>query len=193
MTEVDLHETLNGYRGAIGKLVFRRFKGRIIVSRKGTISKPPSEAQKVRRAHFKEAVAFGKSAMTDPVLSAFYGPLAKQKETSIYALAHQDFLKAPTIRPLDLSGYKGQVGDVIEIWANDNVGVADLNVTIVAQDGTLIESGKAVEMGDESGRWNYVATKPVSRGADVFIEVKAVDHAGNEAQLAENATVGAGE
>ncbi len=29
MTDVDLHETLNGYRGAIGKLVFRRFRGRI--------------------------------------------------------------------------------------------------------------------------------------------------------------------
>jgi hypothetical protein len=190
MTDVDLHETLNGYRGAIGKLVFRRFKGRIIVSRKGTISKPPTEAQKAQRAHFKQAVAFGKAAMTDPVLSAFYGPLARQKETSIYALAQQDFLKGPTIEPLDLSGYKGQVGDVIEIRAIDNVCLADLNVKIVAQDGTPIENGKAVETGDRSGRWNYILTKPVSLGTDIFIEVKAVDHAGNEAQITENPTVG---
>ena len=157
MTDVDLNETLNGYRGAIGKLVFWRFRDRTVVSRKGMISKPPTEAQKAQRSHFREAVTLGKSAMTDPVLNAFYGPLARQKETSIYALAHQDFLKGPTLEPLDLSGYKGQVGDVIEIRASDNVCVADLNVKIVAQDDTPIESGQAVEMGGRSGRWNTLS------------------------------------
>ncbi len=143
----------------------------------------------MRRAHFKEAVAFGKAAKADPVLSAFYGPLARQKHTSIYALAHQDFLKGPRLEPLHLSGYKGQVGDVIETRASDNVAVADVSVRIVAQDGTPIESGWAVEIGNGSGRWNYVATKPVPQGTDVFVEVKAVDHAGNEEQLTENRTV----
>ena len=61
---------------------------------------------------------------------------------------------------------------------------------IIAQDGTPIESGKALEEGARSGKWIYTATKQVALGSDVFIEVKGVDHAGNETKLTENPTVG---
>jgi hypothetical protein len=71
--------------------------------------------------------------------------------------------------------------------------LADLNVEIVAQDGTHIESGKAVEQGVRSGKWIYTATAQVNIGTDVFIEAKGVDHAGNETQITENPIVGADE
>jgi len=56
--------------------------------------------------------------------------------------------------------------------------------------GAPIESGKAVETGVRSGTWTYMVTQPIALGTHVFIEVKGVDHAGNEAQLSENSTVG---
>jgi hypothetical protein len=101
-----------------------------------------------------------------------------------------DYLKKPALKPLDLSTYRGHIGDVIEIRATDDLGLADLNVKIVAQDGTPIESGQAVEEGVSSGKWIYTATQPVALGSDVFIEVKGCDHAGNKVQLTENPTVG---
>ena len=59
----------------------------------------------------------------------------------------------------------------------------------VPQDGTPIESGQAVEEEFRSGKWTYTATRQVGLGTDVFIEVKGVDHAGNQAQLTENLIV----
>lgn len=189
MSDVELNETINGYRGAIGKLIFKKYRGRIIICRKGVITKPPTEAQLASRADFKEASEFAKSVKANPALLAFYEPIARQRELTVRVVAMGDYLKKPAIRPLDLSTYKGQIGDVIEIRATDDLGLAELNVSIVAQDGTPIESGRAVEEGERSGKWLYTATKPVAIGSDVFIEVKSCDHAGNKAQITENLTV----
>jgi len=193
MSDVELNETINGYRGSIGKLVFKKYKGRTIVSRKAKSSKPPTEKQLAQRAEFAQAAAFATTVEADPALLAFYAPIAKQRDLTIRAVAMGDYLKKPTIKPLDLSTYKGRIGDVIEIRTVDDLGLADLNVEIVAQDGTHIESGKAVEKGDGSGKWLYTATKAVPLGSDVFIGVKGCDHAGNKAQITENPTVGADE
>lgn len=189
MSDVELNETINGYRGAIGKLIFKKYRGRIIICRKGVITKPPTEAQLASRADFTEASEFAKSVKANPALLAFYEPIARQRELTVRVVAMGDYLKKPAIKPLDLSTYKGQIGDVIEIRATDDLGLAELNVSIVAQDGTPIESGRAVEEGERSGKWLYTATKSVAIGSDVFIEVKSCDHAGNKAQITENLTV----
>jgi hypothetical protein len=157
MTEVNLNETVNGYSGAIGRLVFRKYRGRTIVGRKPVSNKPPTEGQLAQREEFKEAVAFAKFAMADPALHEFYEPLALQRDITIYALAVGDYLKKPSIKPLDLSNYKGNIGDPIKIRAIDDIGLADVDVNLVAQDGTPIERGKAVETGVGSGKWNYQA------------------------------------
>jgi hypothetical protein len=190
MSDVELNETINGYRGSIGKLVFKKYKGRTIVGRKVLSSKPPTEAQVNHRADFKAASDFAKTVKANPDLLAFYEPIAKQRDVTVRVVAMGDYMKKPAIKPLDLSTYKGRIGDVIEIRATDDLGLADLNVKIVAQDGTPIESGQAVEEGVSSGKWLYTATKPVAMGSDVFIEVKGCDHAGNKAQITENPTVG---
>ena len=190
MSEVDLNETVNGYRGSIGRLVFKRYKGRTIVGRKPRVDKPPTAAQIAHRERFKEAAAFGKSVAADPALLEFYTPIALERNISVHALAMGDFMKLPSIKPLRLSKYKGQIGDVIEIRAVDDIGLADLNVEICAQDGTLIERGKAVEIGEGSGKWIYTATAQVALGSGIFVEVEGVDHAGNEVKRTENPTVG---
>jgi len=52
MTEVNLNETVNGYRGSIGRLVFKRYKGRTIVGRKPINTKPPTEKQLAHQQRF---------------------------------------------------------------------------------------------------------------------------------------------
>jgi hypothetical protein len=190
MTEVNLNETIDGYRGAIGSLVFKKYKGRIIICRKPKFTKPPSPLLVAERAHFSEAVAYAQSVKADPVARAFYEPIAKERDTCVYCLAISDFRSLPSFKPLDLSEYEGKVGDKITIRAVDVIGLAQVDVNILLQDGTPIESGKAVETGVRSGRWTYTAIRQVVAGTDVFIEVKGVDHAGNQAQLTENLIVG---
>jgi hypothetical protein len=191
MTEVNLNPTVDGYRGSIGRLVFKRYKGRTIVAKKPVRTTGPSESELAQQERFREAVAYAKSVLADEGARAFYEPIAVQRDLSVYSLALGDYLKVPTIKPLDLTNYHGKVGDTIVIRATDDIGLADLDVEISAQSGTLIERGKAVEIGAGSGKWVYTATVQVSPGSDVFIEVNGVDHAGNKAFLTENPTVGA--
>ena len=152
MSDVELNETINGYRGAIGKLVFKKYKGRTMVCRKGVSNKPPTEGQLAQREDFADAAAFAKSVKANPALLAFYEPIAEQRDLTIRGVAMGDYLKKPTIKPLDLDNYKGHIGDVIKIRAIDDIGLAELNVNITAQDGTPIESGPAMEEGERSGK-----------------------------------------
>jgi hypothetical protein len=190
MKDVELNPTVERYRGSIGRLVFKKYRGKTIVAKKPVRTKAPGEAELARRERFKEGVAYAKGVLADPVASAFYEPIAERQELSVYVVAMRDFLKRPKIKPLYLSKYKGQIGNVIEIRATDDIGLADLDVNIVAQDGSPIERGKAVETATGSGKWIYTATASVAYGSDVFIEVLGVDHAGNETKLTENPTVG---
>lgn len=190
MTEVNLNETVNGYSGAIGRLVFRQYRGRTIVGRKPVVTKEPTAGQLAQRERFKEAAAFGKLAQADPELRAFYEPIARERGTSIYTVAVGDFLKMPSLKALDLSKYQGQVGDTILIRAVDDIGLASMEVKIFAQEGALIEQGSAVETGAGSGYWVYTATAPVALGSGIFIDVVGVDHARNEVKRSENPTVG---
>jgi hypothetical protein len=190
MTEVNLNETVNGYRGSIGRLVFKKYKGRTIVSRKPVLTKEPTEGQIAHRERFKEATSFAKYAMADPLLRAFYEPIARERDMTVYTLAVADFLHEPEFKPLDLSKYQGKIGDTIVIQAMDDLGMAEVNVMISSDTGALIESGKAVEIGARSGKWVYIATAPVASGSNVFIEVTGTDHANNPAKITESPTVG---
>ena len=190
MPKTTLNPTIDDYRGSFGKLVFKRYKGRTIVAKKPVVTAEPSQAQIDQRNRFKEAAAFGKFAQDDPQLQAYYGPMALSRDLTLYTVAVQDYLTKPKIKPLYLADYKGQVGDPIEIHATDSVGIVDLQVTIDSNDGTLIESGSAVESAPGTGKWTYTATVPVPLGADIFIEVVARDRAGNRAKLTESPRVG---
>jgi hypothetical protein len=96
----------------------------------------------------------------------------------------------PSFKPLDLSGYQGQVGNLIQIHAVDDIGLADVEVILTILDGTQIEKGKAIESGVGTSLWNYVATAPVALNSDIFIKVVGYDHAGTKAQITENPIVG---
>jgi hypothetical protein len=154
---------------------------------------PLSEAQAHQQERFGEAAAYAKSALADPAKREFYETVAKEKDIPAFPLAVADYLNVSSFKPLDLSQYKGRVGDPILIRAVDDLGLVSVEVAIDAIDGTDIEKGMAVETGVRSGYWVYTATVPLALGTDIFIEVVGVDHTGKKAKMTENPIVGADE
>jgi hypothetical protein len=192
MTKVYLQPGLLGLSGGMKGWVYSIRNGKTFVGSKQVFdtNREPTEAEVDWQKHFKKANSHAQALLADPATREFYEAMAKERGTPIFALAMGDVLNEPSILPLELSNYQGRIGDNILIEAEDDLGLADISVSIVAQDGTPIESGKAVEKGVRSGEWIYTATKPVAIGTDVFIEVKGVDHAGNKTQISENPRVG---
>jgi hypothetical protein len=192
MTKVRFHGPIAGFSGAMGDIVFadNEEQDRTVAYMKKR--RHLSEAQARHQQRFKEAAAYAKAALAKPESLAFYEPIAKERRWSPQSVAIADFLnELPDIQPLDLTAYRGQLGDPIGIRTVDDVGVVDVEVTLTANDGTRIERGKAVETAARSGYWTYTATAPVASGSDIFVEVVAMDHAGNKGQMIESPRVGA--
>ena len=169
MTKVRFHGPIAGFSGAMDEMVFAdtKKKNRTVAYMKKNYA--PTEAQLNHRAHFKNAVLRAQAALADPATYAFYAAIAEGKDSTAHIVALTDFLVAPTIKPLNLSEYKGRVGDIITIRATDDIGLADMDVALIANDGTRIEQGKAIEDGPRSGTWIYTATRSVPLGSDIFI------------------------
>ena len=190
MTKVRFEGPIAGFSGAMGKMVFADQKktGKTLAYMKS--QKDPTEARIEQQARFMEAAARVDVALEDPATRAFYERIAKQRNQITRNVAIGEFLCIPSFKPLGLSSYKGQIGNIIVIRAKDSIGLVEVNVVIHSQDGTLIEQGKAVEDGFRSGYWEYTATAPVALGSGVFIEVTGFNHAGTTAKITENPTVG---
>ena len=187
MTEVNLNPTVEGYRGSIGRLVFKKYKGRTIVSRKPVVTSDPTAGQLAQRERFKEAVEFAKLVLSDPALLAYYKPIAEQRDLTVYALAVADFLRKPSVKDVDFSGYHGTGDDAILITTRDDVGVVRVDVSISLAGGTELESGSALETG--AGRWSYPSSVAVAAGSQVTVKVNVFDRPGNTAEWTDDVIV----
>jgi hypothetical protein len=91
----------------------------------------------------------------------------------------EDFMSPPEVKNIEDRNYKGAVGDKIVIRAIDDFRVTELRVEIHAADGTLLESGNAVQ--NINGiDWTYTATQASPAPAGSKIKAIATDVAGNE-------------
>ena len=190
MTKVRFEGPIGGFSGSMGKMVFadQMKNGKTIAYMKS--QKAPTEAKLERKACFLEAAKWADEALKDPEVYAFYEQFAKEQGRKTRNVAMGEYLCKPSFKPLDLSEYKGQIGNLIGIRVKDMIGMAEVNVEIRAQDGTLIEEGKAVQRDFRPLEWNYTATKQVALGSDVFIKIVGFNHVGTKAQSTENPTVG---
>ncbi len=187
-----LQPSLRGLSGKMGDWVYRYSKDRekTFIGEKPVRTREFSEAQMAVNERLSEAQQFIDEAMADPALRAFYEMLAEERDSQPRNMAMSDFFNQPYFKPLDLSNYAGQVGDPIVIRVMKENGLVSLNVAIDRQDGTDVEKGAAVELGDRTGKWIYTATQPVAKGTDIFIEVVATDYTGKKITMTENPTVG---
>ena len=173
------HNVVHGLSGKVGDLLlFIQRHGKTVVSKIPQRSTPPSERQLEQRRRFQQAVFYGKAAIESPETAALYKAAAK-KGKSPFNVAVADFLNAPDIVHVDLSGYAGNAGDTILVDATDDFAVDSVSVKIVNANGP-VEEGEAVR--EVGYRWIYTATQENGDTATSRITVTASDLPGNVAE-----------
>lgn len=179
MAKIKLNPVLERVRGKIGDLVFRRYEDETILARKpDNTDQPQTAAQAAQRERFQLAARYAKAVFADPVQKAVYVEAAKAKGVPPFSLPIADYFNAPEIEGVDLSGYAGQIGDVIAIRAHDDFEVVGVEVIIRNTQGEVVERGAAGRQGGDL--WHYAATVQTA-GQPVAIEVTATDRPGHKA------------
>jgi len=167
MAKITTNELIKELRGAIGGMVFRQMpNGSIVVSRAPHYGKRRkySKGQKDHQSRFKEAVMYARyGAKVHPI----YAELAKGTVKSAYNIALSDWFNPPVIHEAQ------QRDERILVEASDNVMVTKVVITILDEEGKIVEKGEGVRQ--EGDWWEYV---PSTVGKTVTAE--AWDLAGNK-------------
>ena len=165
----------HGLSDKIGDLlVFSQRAGKTVVGKVSRKSNKVSELQMEQRKKFQMAVFYGKSPENQEV----YKEKAVKKGRTPFHVAVADFLKAPDIENVDISGYTGQLGDTVRIRVTDDFAVKSVIVRITNSDGSPVEEGDALpdSMGYE---WTFTATQSNDNLEGDKIEVFVSDIPGN--------------
>ena len=94
--KVKLNPMFEQVSGQLGEMVFRELRGETVASRKPTLSGEPTVDQVAQRERFKQAAAYGKSALAVAGTRALYEEAAKSKNMPVFALTVADFFNAPS-------------------------------------------------------------------------------------------------
>ena len=93
-------------------------------------------------------------------------------------MAVADWFKAPTVHEIDISGWSGEIGQTIQVNAQDDTYVAKVHVVVRDENG-ILEEGEAVP-GDGLW-WNYTTTATAQDGPRVIVTAR--DLPGNLAEF----------
>lgn len=169
-----------GLSGKVGDLlVFRQVDGKTIVSKVPEQPKTASEKQLAHRKRFQKAVIYAKAAVAAEETGELYKAAAKKGKLP-FNVAVADFLNAPDVQLIDLSGYAGNAGDKITMTITDDFAVQTVHVRISNADGSLVEEGAAVKSAGDV--WIYTATQNNENLEGDKIVVTASDIPGNITQ-----------
>jgi hypothetical protein len=158
---------------------FRVRKGKTVISvKRGPSTKPPTEEQQEVREQFVVASLFAQDAMKDPAIKALYQKAAKGGQTA-YNAALRDAMNPPVIDEVNISDYKGTVGDLISIKARDVITPKAVTVAILSQTGTVLEQGDAVIKTNDRRIWTYTVTAANAALTGTRVVVTAMDLPGN--------------
>jgi hypothetical protein len=179
MAESKNNMVIQGFTGKLGdQLVFRQVAGKTIASKApGARQGEPTEKQVAVRDRFQRAVLYGRSVLADPAAKQAYSDAAPNGQ-SAYNVAIADFFQAPDIMEIDVSSYTGQVGEIIKVKVTDDFKVKAVRLSIQNDDGSLLEEGNAVQLGN-SADWTYTATATNSSLTGDKITVTATDNPAN--------------
>ena len=180
-------------RGKIGDLTITKYGDKYVVKklpeRKHRL---PTTAQVPVRQNLVNANAYWRRVKAQPDLKAVYVLAARLQNKRAIDLAKSDFLNAPVVTDIDLSGYIGQPAGIIRVKAEDELDAASVRVRVLELEGTVIEEGDAAlganpegrkpkaEVNKPGGSWAYSSRVAVAAGKAVVIEVTVADRAGNE-------------
>ncbi len=180
MAKITFASFVERVNGQMGNVTFRKYKDRTLICRTGDrTGYELTESQAAHNERFRKAINFGKLVMADDSVRVLYEEAAERRELPLFAVCIADYFNAPTIDSVDLSGYKGAMGETIKIIASDDFGV--VRVDVILSDnatGAQFESGQAVETPVGSGQWIYTATQQAPVGITVNVQVTAFDRPG---------------
>jgi hypothetical protein len=169
--------------GHVGTFVYRERYGEDILGKlPDVVHQPNTPAQLAVRDDFRQAAAWAKGAMQDPQVHDAYAARARELHSSPTAVAVTDWMKAPTVTAIDLTGYTKHIGDVISVAAQDDFAVTGVVVAIEDSAHLAVESGAAT-FDAASGSWKYTATVDASAKSGLTVTATASDRPGNTGEL----------
>jgi hypothetical protein len=98
-------------------------------------------------------------------------------------------LVAPSIGFIALDGYMGQGDDYIGFVAAHDFGIHSMHITILDDQGHVIESGQASPFLEDPNGWEYLPQACVPSGTTVTVQITAVDCMGGIGRAWESKTL----
>lgn len=183
MAKVRDNLITEGLSGKLGKrLVFRKSRGGgtiLAVSPVYSTTREYSETELEHQEAFKQATQYAKVAKDQPL----YVQLAKGTEATAYNLAVADWFGQPEILEIDASNWNGQVGQSINIKAQDDTRVDSVQVVIRGDNDVLYEEGQAVPSGTDRLLWVYTTTAQVPSESSYRVIATVKDLPGNSHEM----------
>jgi hypothetical protein len=174
MAKANNNVITRNYSGKVGNIILRMVGGLSVISAYPDYSRVKwSKKQNENRKQFRKASIWSKKILMKPGMLEFYKGKAKARQNASN-MAISDYLLNPEIREIDVSKYKGQVGNTIKVSAYDKYKVASVIVMILNATGFVLETGMASEYPySGSGVWIYKAqvANPDWRGCSVVVRV----------------------
>src|ERR1051325_10320311 len=167
MTKVFYNGSIANFRGRIGNLIFRQLPdGTTVVS-----EAPPRETGR-RKKRAKEKRSPRQKAHNESVSDAAAYWRGKGKDYPIYSelaaatimRTAYNFALSDWFHPPEIHHVERQDGSIL-VEATDNIMVARVRVTVLDQDGKVLEAGEAVR--GEGDFWEYA---PQTQGATLQAE-----------------------
>jgi hypothetical protein len=192
MAKTVLNPAIQVISGDISGFVYRhRADGSVIIAKAPVRSADyePTPAQEAQMQKFKEASARYTRLMQEAGTKAAYERILAEAApgTQMRPMVMGDIMSTPKIDTLDLSTYQGRTGDTIRVLAEDNVGVARLELTIWDQTASAVLETASYQLDDRvrgETEWVYTATVDAPVDHAVEVQVAACDLAGNKMEQA---------
>jgi hypothetical protein len=171
--------------GAMGKeLILREVGDAGLLAEAPTINpnRVPTPAQEDQQDKFAAASDYANAVLENPDLKETYEAKATKRKPA-FRVAFTDYLKAPKVKKIDSSGYKGTVGSTIVVRAVDDFAVKQVSVSIYNAAGDLVEEGLAILDPIIRVRYVYTASQVVAILPGCKIKAVAEDIPGNKGEL----------
>jgi hypothetical protein len=178
MPKITMNAGFQSVSGALDDVIYRKIRGQTFMTRRpDPRPSKPSPAQQKQRERFAAASYYAREILADPCQRRAYEALARDRNRRADKLLTSDFLTPPIIDEIDLSGYRGRVGDIIRVRATDDIEVVGVQVSVQTAAGLKLEEGPAKNV---HGVWRYIATTALPPGDTVTIIATAKDRPGND-------------
>jgi hypothetical protein len=87
-------------------------------------------------------------------------------------------LRPPGIDSVEIENYEGETDPIIFISADEGVGKIDIFVSVVDEQGNLVESGPAFYIPGSGTQWAFTILEPVPPGTPVDVSIHVTDCVG---------------